>query len=172
VAIFINFVLTFAQGAGQIYPYFALVNQMATLSLYTETLYQHDNSGEMTPIKGLFQKKICVVVLKADYTAENEATLLKMIANCNFTLDDCAIYTLDAKEHGAFELACAIRPEKLILFGVHFSSETTLLITEYYNLKKIGDMQVLISETLTQLNTTVQHKHLLWAQLKIMFGIK
>jgi hypothetical protein len=145
---------------------------MAALSLYTETLYQHDNLGEMSPIKGLFQKKICVVVLKADFTAENEATLLKIIANCQCTLDDCAIYTLDAKEHGAFDIVCSIRPEKLILFGAHFSSDTTLLITEYYNLKKIGDMQVLMSETLTQLNTAVQHKHLLWAQLKIMFGIK
>jgi hypothetical protein len=172
VAIFINFVLTFAQGAGQIYPYFALVNQMAALSLYTETLYQQDNLAEIAPLKGLFQKKICIVVLKADFTAENEATLLKIITNCQCTLDDCAIYSLHAKENGAFDIVCAIRPEKLILFGAHFSSETTQVITEYYNLKKIGDMQVLMSETLTQLNTTVQHKHLLWAQLKIMFGIK
>jgi hypothetical protein len=164
--------LTFAQGAGQIYPYFALVHQMATLSLYTETLYQQDNSAEMIAAKGLFQKKICVIVLKTDFTPENEATLMKIIANCNCTLDDCAIYTLTAKEQGAFDIACKIRPEKLILFGAHFSSDTTQLITEYYNLKKIGDMQVLMSETLTQLNTTVQHKHLLWAQLKLMFGIK
>jgi DNA polymerase III psi subunit len=144
---------------------------MAVLSLYTETLYSNEQIPEAIAYKGLFQKKICIVAIKSDLTEENEATLLKIIANCKLSLDDCAIYTIDKKEVGAFYLALQLRPEKLILFGAYFNSSTTQLITEYYALKKVGNMQIILSETLAQLNANVQHKHLLWAQLKLMFGI-
>jgi hypothetical protein len=146
---------------------------MEILSLYDETLFVDNKEVDKTKLLGTFNKKICVVLRDTEYTEQNLATLQKILQSCGLAQSDCYIYPAAAVELGdiVWRLITELRPSKLIAFDVPVQSSTMTMLTEIYAVKKIGNLEIILSHGFAGLAQDANYKKHLWLALKKMFGI-
>ncbi len=142
------------------------------LNIYHDTLYVDNFITLPEPIKGDFSNKIALFI---DTPSNNDASinlLLNMMKACNISLDACQLYCITNPVEQSVALFNKLKPEKLICFGVPFTSEMMQLHIQKNAILEMGQCQILFTCNLLTLQNTPSEKTALWQSLQKLFELK
>jgi hypothetical protein len=141
------------------------------LYIYDQPVYVSDQSenNEFAPVGG-FEKKILVALKEADFTADNEALLVKMLSACQLTDKDYFIIRIMPQQ--LLTLINRYQPETVLLFDLSLHSETFNSLKEKYKPFRFAGKKFLLCDSLTAISTAPSLKSALWTNgLKPLFKI-